>query len=141
MSVTARRFVPLDDVIARFLAERPGFAAGYLSASFEAVGEPGGRAALMHAVRDVVRFKGEAEVAAAAGLTPAALARMLSDRANPKLGDLLAVLGAVGLRLGVAEAPKPARRRAAKAAPAAAKRSRPTRASATLKKVGTPPQS
>lgn len=76
----------------------PQEAAAYV----EAVLEEGDPKALMLALRQVAQAQGGvAEIARRAKLTREATYRMLSERGNPKLQSLTALLAATGLRLAV----------------------------------------
>lgn len=59
---------------------------------------------------------GVAKLAEITGLSRETLYRTLSERGNPRLDTLAAILGAFGLRLAVATKPKPAKRSTRKAA-------------------------
>lgn len=68
----------------------------------EAVLEEGDPKALMLALRQVAQAQGGvAEIARRAKLTREATYRMLSERGNPELQSLTALLAATGLRLAV----------------------------------------
>lgn len=78
----------------------PRFAAEYLKAAAEEIDTPGGKGALLIALRQVAEAcGGMAKVAESAGIRREALYRALSPKGNPTLSTLLAVLKAVGLRL------------------------------------------
>lgn len=93
---------PHDDAMVELLREDPAFADEYLAAALEEAEEPGGRQALLRALRHVAHAQGMQEVAARAGMRRESLSRALSPRGNPTLETLLAVLSAAGLRLAVA---------------------------------------
>jgi probable addiction module antidote protein len=93
---------PHDDAMVELLREDPAFADEYLAAALEEAEEPGGRQALLRALRHVAHAQGMQEVAARAGLRRESLSRALSPKGNPTLETLLAVLSAAGLRLAVA---------------------------------------
>lgn len=93
---------PHDDAVIELLREDPAFADEYLTACTEGLGEPGGREALLMALRQVAEAQGMAAVAERAGMQREGLYRALSPKGNPTLKTLLAVLGAAGLRLAVA---------------------------------------
>ena len=77
----------------------PREAAEYLSVALED-GDPEG---FMLALRDVAEAQGGvAKLAAAAKLNRESLYRMLSDRGNPELRSLDALLHALGFRLSIA---------------------------------------
>ena len=81
------------------------------------------------ALRTAADVLGMAELARRTGLSRETLYRTLSERGNPRLDTLAAILGAFGLRLSVlpsAPPKKPSKPRAARRAPAAGKASRAT---------------
>lgn len=102
---------PHNDAVIELLREDPAFADEYLTACTEGIDEPGGREALLMALRQVAEAQGMAAVAERAGMQREGLYRALSPKGNPTLKTLLAVLGAAGLRLSVArseDTPHPA---------------------------------
>jgi len=98
MSNASRRH---DEAVVELLREDPAFADEYLAACLESVEDPGGREALLLALRNVAEAQGMANVAERAGLPRESLYKSLSIRGNPTLKTLLAVLSAAGLRLSV----------------------------------------
>lgn len=92
---------PHDDAVIEMLREDPAFADEYLAASLEAIDEPGGREALLAALRQVAEAQGMATVAERAGMHREGLYRSLSPKGNPTLKTLLTILEAAGLRLSV----------------------------------------
>src|SRR5574337_767429 len=92
---------PHDETMAELLREDPAFADEYLTASLEALDEPGGQEALLMALRQVAQAQGMDAVAQRAGIQRESLYRALSPKGNPTLKTLLAVLDAAGLRLAV----------------------------------------
>jgi len=92
---------PHDAAVIELLREDPAFADEYLSACTEGIDEPGGREALLMALRQVAEAQGVAAVAERAGLQREGLYRALSPKGNPTLKTLLAVLSGAGLRLAV----------------------------------------
>lgn len=102
---------PHNEAVIELLREDPAFADEYLAASLEAIDEPGGREALLAALRQVAEAQGMATVAERAGIQREGLYRALSPKGNPTLKTLMAILGAAGLRLSVTrreETPHPA---------------------------------
>lgn len=67
----------------------------------EAVLEEGDPALLAAALGDIARAQGMAQVARETGLSRETLYRTLSDKGNPQLTTLMAVLKALGLKLTV----------------------------------------
>lgn len=95
---------PHDEAMVELLREDPAFADEYLAAALEAIDEPGGREALLMALRQVAQAQGMDAVAARAGIQRESLYRALSPNGNPTLKTLLAILNAAGLRLAVTRA-------------------------------------
>ena len=92
---------PHDEAMVELLREDPDFADEYLAASLDALDEPGGREALLMALRQVAKAQGMDSVAERAGIQRESLYRALSPNGNPTLKTLLAILGGAGLRLSV----------------------------------------
>ena len=102
-----KRTVSHDEFMRERLADTE-FAAGYLQAAIEG-GEPG---VLLIALRRIAEAHGGmAKLARQTGLTREALYRTLSKDGNPRLSSLQAILAASGLRLTVAPAELPKRKR------------------------------
>ncbi len=92
---------PHDEAVVEMLKADPAFADDYLSTALDEVGQPGGQAALLAALRHIAEAQGMAVVAERAGIPRESLYRALSPRGNPTIKTLLAVLGASGLHLAV----------------------------------------
>jgi probable addiction module antidote protein len=92
---------PHDETMVELLREDASFADEYLAASLEAIDEPGGREALLMALRQVAQSQGMDTVADRAGIQRESLYRALSPKGNPTLKTLLAILAGAGLRLSV----------------------------------------
>jgi probable addiction module antidote protein len=95
---------PHDEAVIELLRDDPQFAEAYLSAALAEVDEPGGREALLSALRQVAEARGMANVASRAGIPRESMYRVLSPKGNPRLETLLAVIAALGLRLDVRSA-------------------------------------
>lgn len=93
-----------DEAVIELLREDPQFAAAYLSTALAESEQPGGREALLSALRQVAEAQGIASVAQRAGIPRESMYRILSPRGNPRLETLLAVIAALGLRLDVRSA-------------------------------------
>lgn len=88
-----------EEVMAKKLRERPGFAAEYLKAAMEETDDP---EVLLTALRQVAEARGGlAKVAKVAGIERESLYRALSTKGNPRLSTLVGVMKAVGLKLTV----------------------------------------
>lgn len=70
----------------------------------EAVLEDGDPALVAAAIGDIARAQGMTQIAQRTGLSRESLYRTLSDKGNPQLTTLMAVLKALGLKLTVAPA-------------------------------------
>ncbi len=92
---------PHDDAVLELLREDPAFADEYLSAALDESNQPGGRDALLTALRHIAEAQGMSAVAERAGIPRESLYRALSTRGNPTIKTLLAVVGAAGLKLSV----------------------------------------
>ncbi len=90
-----------DEAMIEMLHADPAFANDYICMALEEADEPGGREALLIALRQVAEACGMAKVAKLAGIKREALYRALSPKGNPTLKTLNAVLDAVGLKLAV----------------------------------------
>lgn len=74
----------------------------YLSTAMASLDDPEDRAAGLLALRSVAEaYGGLGAIAKSAGISRESLYRALSPRGNPTLKTILAVLGAVGMRLSV----------------------------------------
>ncbi|MBW8072995.1 MAG: putative addiction module antidote protein [Ferrovum sp.] len=92
---------PHDDAVLELLREDPAFADEYLSTALDESNQPGGREALLTALRHIAEAQGMSAVAERAGIPRESLYRALSLRGNPTIKTLLAVVGAAGLKLSV----------------------------------------
>ena len=95
---------PHDEAVVELLRGDPEFAASYLSAALSEADVPGGREALLAALRQVAEAHGIARVAERAGIPRESLYRVLSPKGNPRLETLLTLIAALGLRLDVRSA-------------------------------------
>jgi len=105
----------------------------YLEAAFEE-NDP---AFLMAALSDVIRARGMAEVASKAGLGRESLYKTLKPGAEPRLGTILRLLGALGIRLSIC--PTRAIRKPRK--PAAAKPAKSATKGRSVRKSASPQSS
>lgn len=92
---------PHDDAVVELLREDSAFADEYLSAALDEADQPGGREALLAALRHVAEAQGMAAVAERAGIPRESLYRALSTKGNPTIKTLLAVVNGTGLKLSV----------------------------------------
>ncbi len=73
------------------LREDPDFADEYLTTAFDEINEPGGREALLAALRHVAEAQGMSTIAERAGIKRESLFRAFSPKGNPTFKTLLAV--------------------------------------------------
>ncbi|AEJ00151.1 addiction module antidote protein [Nitrosomonas sp. Is79A3] len=92
---------PHDEVVVELLQNDPAFADEYLTAALDEANQPGGREALLAALRHIAEAQGMATVAERAGIPRESLYRALSTKGNPTIKTLLAVINAAGLKLSV----------------------------------------
>ena len=92
---------PHDEVVVELLQNDPAFADAYLTAALDEANQPGGREALLAALRHIAEAQGMATVAERAGIPRESLYRALSTKGNPTIKTLLAVINAAGLKLSV----------------------------------------
>jgi probable addiction module antidote protein len=90
-----------DQAVIELLREDPSFADEYLCAALDETDEPGGREALLAALRNIAEAQGMTVIAERAGIKRESLYRALSPKGNPTIKTLLAVMGAAGLKLSV----------------------------------------
>ncbi len=87
-----------DDAMASLFGEDPALAA----ATLDAILAEGDQGELLVTLRQMAKaFGGVAAVAESAELNPTQLYRTLSERGNPELKSLTALLKSMGLRLSV----------------------------------------
>ena len=92
---------PHDDAVVELLRADPAFADEYLTTALDEVNQPGGREALLAALRHIAEAQGMSTVADRAGIPRESLYRALSAKGNPTIKTLLAVINAAGLKLSV----------------------------------------
>ncbi|MGV3653386.1 MAG: addiction module antidote protein [Noviherbaspirillum sp.] len=97
--MTTRACRPHDDAVVELLRDALALAGEYLAAALDEADQPGGREALLAALRHVAQAQGMSAVPERAGMPRESLYRALTPNGNPALKTLLAVLGAAGLRL------------------------------------------
>lgn len=87
-----------DDAMSEVFRKDPGYAAAFL----DSILEDGDQGELLIALRQMTAaFGGVPAIAERAGLNRTQLYRTLSDRGNPEVRSLMAVLKSMGLRLAV----------------------------------------
>lgn len=100
--MTHHASVSHHDKLIQELRDDPDFASAYLAAALDEAEEPGGREALLLALRQLTEAHGGmTQLAEQTGMRREALYRALSPRGNPTLTTLLAVFNALGLKLAL----------------------------------------
>ena len=92
---------PHNEAVVELLREDPAFADEYLSVALDELNAPGGREALLAALRHIAEAQGMSVVAERAGIPRESLYRALSAKGNPTIKTLLAVINGAGLKLSV----------------------------------------
>ena len=90
-----------DDAVVELLHKDPAFADEYFAVALDEANLPGGREALLAALRHIAEAQGMTAVAECAGIPRESLCRALSAKGNPTIKTLLAVVSAAGLKLSV----------------------------------------
>ncbi|KIZ48473.1 addiction module antidote protein [Pseudomonas oryzihabitans] len=94
-----------DDAMAEVFRNDPAYAVELLNSILE----EGDQAELMIVLRQMAdAFGGVRKIAAVANLNPNQLYRTLSEKGNPEVRSLTAILGAMGLRLAIQPQTQPA---------------------------------
>ena len=92
---------PHEDAVVESFRDDPGFALYMLNRSLE----EGDEAVFLTTLRRVAKaFGGISQVARQANLNETTIYRLLSGQGNPQLSSIMAILGALGLRLAVVPA-------------------------------------
>ncbi len=94
-----RKHRSLDEVTQEYFAERPEEVEGYLKGIFEDYAQDPDNAVLLSQLRVVARAKGISAMASDIGMTRQGLQKALSDKGNPRLENINAIMQAMGYRL------------------------------------------
>ena len=90
-----------DEAMVEMLKTDTAFADEYLAVALEEANQPGGKEAMLAALRQIAEANGMTAVAERAGIPRESLYRALSPSGNPTIKTLLAVVNGVGLKLSV----------------------------------------
>jgi len=93
----------LDHLEEEYFRDRPEEIGPYLTEIFEAFAEDGQSGPLLASLRTIARVKGISEVAKKTGMTRQGLQKALSDKGNPRLENINAIMQALGYRLAPQE--------------------------------------
>jgi len=94
-----RLYRTLDEVSEEYYRKHPDEIDGYLKICFEEYAKDGQTQALLSSLRMIARVKGISVIAEEIGLTRNGIQKALSERGNPKLENINAIMNAMGYRL------------------------------------------
>ncbi len=89
----------LEDVSAEYFSEHPEEINDFLAEIFNDYAADGDSAALLSALRVIVRVKGLSTMAEEIGMTRQGLQKALSAKGNPRLDNISAIMRAMGYQL------------------------------------------
>lgn len=95
----ARKLQAFDEFQIEYFQERPEEIEPYIEEVFEAYAEDGDTAALLAALRIIAQVKGMTNIANEVGMTRQGLQKALSEKGNPRLDNINAIIKALGYRL------------------------------------------
>ncbi|MDC8014467.1 addiction module antidote protein [Tahibacter soli] len=104
MKSTIKPGVSHEASIVERLKRDPEFAVEYLKVALDEASDEDGRHVLLAVLRRIAQAQGVANVARAAGIKRESLSRALSEKGNPRLDTLCAVVGAMGFKLTIERA-------------------------------------
>ena len=87
----------LNQLEEEYFRQHPDEIDDYLSLIFESFSEDGDTAALLASLRVIARVKGITTTANAAGMSRKGLQKALSEKGNPKLASINAIMQALGV--------------------------------------------
>lgn len=86
----------LDELAEGYFRDHPEEIDDFLTEIFQDYAEDGDTGTLLAALRIVARVRGISELAAETGMTRQGLQKALSDEGNPRLGNVNAIMHAMG---------------------------------------------
>lgn len=89
----------LDDIETEYLQNHPEEIDAYISDIFEEYANDGDTASLLASLRIVAKVKGVSSIANTVGITRQGLQKALSDKGNPRLENINAIMRAMGYQL------------------------------------------
>jgi HTH-type transcriptional regulator / antitoxin HigA len=89
----------LDDISVEYFSERSEEIDEFLTEIFAEYAQDGDSAALLSALRVIARVKGISNMAEEIGMTRQGLQKALSDKGNPRLDNINAIMRAMGYQL------------------------------------------
>lgn len=94
-----RKLRTFREATEEYFKERPEEIGPFVKHVFKTYASDNDTAALLSALRIVVRVQGVSEVAAEIGMSRRGLQKALSEDGNPRLGNINAIMQAMGYRL------------------------------------------
>ena len=89
----------LDDISVEYFSERSEEIDEFLTEIFAEYAQDGDSAALLSALRVIARVKGISNMAEEIGMTRQGLQKALSEKGNPRLDNINAIMRAMGYQL------------------------------------------
>ncbi len=93
------KYRTFDEISEEYFIENPEEIDEFLAEIFETYAEDEDSAALLSQLRIIARAKGISAMADQIGITRQGLQKALSDKGNPRLGNINAIMKAMGYRL------------------------------------------
>ena len=97
--VVKKQYRTLDEVEAEYFRIHPEEIDPYMDEIFEAYAVDGDTGSLLASLRVIAQVKGVTELASKTGMTRQGLQKALSGKGNPRLGNLNAIMQAMGYHL------------------------------------------
>lgn len=94
-----KHYRTLDDVETEYLSNHPDEIDAYIDEIFEEFARDGDTASLLGSLRIIAKVKGISNIANEIGMTRQGLQKALSQRGNPRLENVNAIMRAMGYQL------------------------------------------
>lgn len=95
----ARKLQTFDEFQVEYFRERPEEIESYIEMIFEEYGKDADTGALLSALRVIAQAKGIRNLSSETGLTRQGIQLALSDKGNPRLDNINAIMHSLGFRL------------------------------------------
>jgi probable addiction module antidote protein len=89
----------LDEISVEYFRNHPEEVDDFINEIFASYAEDGDTAALLSSLRVIARVRGLSSIAAEVGMTRQGLQKALSDKGNPRLDNINAIMRAMGYQL------------------------------------------
>jgi len=97
--MTKNKFRSLNDVEAEYFQNHPNEIDTYINELFEEYARDSDTPALLSSLRIIAKVKGISDIAEAVGITRQGLQKALSNKGNPRLENINAIMQAMGYQL------------------------------------------